>query len=53
MAKQAKKSGKVLGAKVDVTRGHTGVANDINSYTGRKRVRRSFGSIREVAQMPT
>jgi DNA-directed RNA polymerase subunit beta len=52
MAKQAKKSGKVLGAKVDVTRGHTGVANDINSFTGRKRVRRSFGSIREVAQMP-
>jgi len=52
MAKQAKKAGKTLGAATDVTRGHTGVANDINSYTGRKRVRRSFGKIREVAQMP-
>ena len=52
MAKKANKSGKVLGAKADMTRGHTGVANDINSYTGRKRVRRSFGKIREVAQMP-
>jgi DNA-directed RNA polymerase subunit beta len=27
-------------------------ANDVNSFTGRKRVRRSFGKIREVAQMP-
>ncbi len=27
-------------------------ANDVDSYTGRKRVRRSFGKIREVAQMP-
>ncbi len=52
MAKQAKKAGKTLGAATDITRGHTGVANDINSYTGRKRVRRSFGKIREVAQMP-
>jgi len=52
MAKQAKKAGKTLSANKDVTRGHTGVANDINSYTGKKRVRRSFGKIREVAQMP-
>jgi len=52
MAKQANKSGKILTANKDVTRGHTGVANDINSYTGRKRVRRSFGKIREVATMP-
>ena len=41
-----------MGAKADVTRGHTGVANDIDSFTGRKRVRRSFGKIHEVAQMP-
>ncbi|MCB1592387.1 MAG: DNA-directed RNA polymerase subunit beta, partial [Alphaproteobacteria bacterium] len=27
-------------------------ANDIESFTGRKRVRRSFGRIREVARMP-
>ena len=27
-------------------------ADDVNSFTGRKRVRRSFGKIREVAQMP-
>jgi DNA-directed RNA polymerase subunit beta len=27
-------------------------ANDVDSFTGRKRVRRSFGKIREVAQMP-
>ncbi len=27
-------------------------ANDVNSFTGRKRVRRSFGKIREVAEMP-
>ena len=27
-------------------------ANDVNSYTGRKRIRRSFGKIREVAEMP-
>ncbi len=47
-----KKSGKVLSAKVDVTRGHTGIANDINSFTGKKRVRRSFGQIEEVAVMP-
>ena len=28
------------------------VANSIESFTGRKKVRRSFGRIREVAQMP-
>jgi DNA-directed RNA polymerase subunit beta len=27
-------------------------ANDISSFTGRKRIRRNFGRIREVAQMP-
>ncbi|MCB9989889.1 MAG: DNA-directed RNA polymerase subunit beta [Rhodospirillales bacterium] len=27
-------------------------ANDVDSFTGRKRVRRSFGKIREVAEMP-
>jgi DNA-directed RNA polymerase subunit beta len=27
-------------------------ADDVTSFTGRKRVRRSFGKIREVAQMP-
>ena len=27
-------------------------ANDVSSFTGRKRVRRSFGKIREVAEMP-
>jgi DNA-directed RNA polymerase subunit beta len=27
-------------------------ANDVDSYTGRKRIRRSFGKIREVADMP-
>ena len=27
-------------------------ANDVDSFTGRKRVRRSFGKIREVADMP-
>jgi len=27
-------------------------ANDVNSFTGRKRIRRSFGKIREVADMP-
>ncbi len=27
-------------------------ANDVDSYTGRKRVRRSFGKIHEVAEMP-
>jgi len=52
MAKQAKKSGKILTANKDVTRGYTGIANDITSFTGKKRVRRSFGKIREVAQMP-
>ncbi len=52
MAKASKKSGKILGAKTDVTRGFTGIANDVDSFTGRKRVRRSFGKIREVAQMP-
>ena len=26
-------------------------ADDVNSFTGRKRVRRSFGKIREVAQI--
>ena len=52
MAKSSQKAGKTLTANTDVTRGHTGVANDINSFTGRKRVRRSFGKIREVATMP-
>ncbi len=28
------------------------IANDVDSYTGRKRVRRNFGRIREVAEMP-
>jgi DNA-directed RNA polymerase subunit beta len=28
------------------------IANSIESFTGRKRVRRSFGRIEEVAQMP-
>lgn len=27
-------------------------ANDVDSFTGRKRIRRSFGKIREVADMP-
>jgi len=27
-------------------------ANDVDSFTGRKRIRRSFGKIREVAEMP-
>ena len=27
-------------------------ANDVESFTGRKRIRRSFGKIREVAEMP-
>src|SRR3569833_287330 len=27
-------------------------ANDVNSFTGRKRIRRSFGKITEVADMP-
>jgi DNA-directed RNA polymerase subunit beta len=30
----------------------TGPANDVESFTGRKRIRRSFGKIREVADMP-
>ena len=51
-AKSKKSTGKVLAAKQDVTRGHTGVANDEFSYTGRKRVRKSFGKIREVISMP-
>ena len=29
-----------------------GPANDVDSFTGRKRVRRNFGKIREVAEMP-
>jgi DNA-directed RNA polymerase subunit beta len=31
---------------------NTRAANDVNSFTGRKRIRRSFGKIQEVAQMP-
>ncbi len=32
--------------------GETTQANDIKSFTGRKRIRRDFGRIREVARMP-
>ena len=38
--------------ETESNKGSFRVANDVDSFTGRKRVRRSFGKIREVVAMP-